>query len=159
MSDRTCLFLFGINCCWGNVSISLRNKYLSFKHRFFLCVVFVPNAAMLLLGVLMCVSVSQSWRLMPELLVPYEPKETWQRTRKTSWENSLKYLGNNFPQMLKFDALKKLTLNFILSSCQYLNRAPSRRSPQGCQRWAPHHHRLSVSADLFLKPFSTSILL
>lgn len=111
---------------------------------------------MLLLGVLMCVSVFQSWRLMPGLLVPYEPKETWQRTRKTCWENSLKYLGNFFPHMLKLDALKKRTLNFILSSCQYLNGAPSRRSPQGCQRWAPHHHRLSVSADLFPQTCSRS---
>lgn len=74
----------------------------------------------------MCVSVSQSWRLMLGSSVPYEPKETSQRTRRICWENSLRYLGKFFPHILKFNGLgwfhtwKSITRLMFLLQCVHL---------------------------------------
>lgn len=112
------------------------------------------NKMLVLLQDVWCVSVSQSWRLMPGSLVPYAPKETWQRTRRICWANSLKYSGRSPSQSLilndftsDFQIWKsKVSVKYLVLSSQHLHRASSCRSPQGCQRWTPHHHCISVSA-------------
>lgn len=99
------------------------------------------------------VCVSQSWRRTLGSSALWEPKETWQRTKRICWASSLKSSGNIccFKWFLSFSlaefGLFKTSLSFLPS--QHFYRASSRRGPQGCQRWAPHHHRLSVSMRLF----------